>query len=225
MRSYAPATASGAACLATAAACSKWTCARATCGPWTGRPSTATSTGTSRTGASKTTRFRPRRVPTPAAFSCALLTCDTVSKGILNLFPTARQTPAPPAPAADDDTLAARLAALHAHTVALPADADDAELVRPGEAYLYKAQPDDEPTRMRTLLQAVADFLAVERADLQHAVHTIEAKLQAQMVLRRREVRERAKLQAAERAQRQEDEGVGEEIEVAMGGGDMEVEV
>jgi hypothetical protein len=118
-----------------------------------------------------------------------------VSKGILNLFPlkgTSNPQPQPqPDEAEEGNALAERLADLHAHTVPVPAVAEEnenenEELRRPGEQYLYYSWDEEMPHQLKTLMQAAADFLGIEREDMQKVVHHVDKKLREQIVEKRR---------------------------------------
>jgi hypothetical protein len=44
---------------------------------------------------------------------------------------------------------------------------EDDELQRPGEQYLYYSWDEEMPHQLKTLMQAAADFLGIDREDMQ----------------------------------------------------------
>ncbi|KAI5851020.1 hypothetical protein BZA05DRAFT_354028 [Tricharina praecox] len=125
-----------------------------------------------------------------------------ISKGILNLFPTARSalTPAPH-PTSTPPSVAERLATLHATTTPIPPspapnpapDLTTNPAPAPGEHYLWSSTDEEQPHALRTLTQAAADLLALEREDLQKVVTHVERRIREQVLqARRRRRREEA---------------------------------
>ncbi|KAA8895369.1 hypothetical protein FN846DRAFT_969991 [Sphaerosporella brunnea] len=120
-----------------------------------------------------------------------------LSQGILNLFPLSNAPPPPPPlPSLEEiegeeaNPLIRRLADLHAHTVSVPAVAEeDEELLRPGEQYLYYSWDEEMPHQLKTLIQAASDFLGIECEEMQKVVHHIDRKLRQQIQEKRRNAR------------------------------------
>jgi len=125
----------------------------------------------------------------------------TVSKGILNLFPTSRRPrdnkPAPrPPQEGETQTLLSRLATLNAETNSIAADPTENESVqRPGEQYLWYSYDEELPHQLKTLIQAAADLLAIERGDLLKVLRGVETALKEQVKEMRRNDRRRAKME------------------------------
>jgi RNA polymerase I-specific transcription initiation factor RRN7 len=114
-----------------------------------------------------------------------------VSQNILNLFPLKGSSNPQSQPDENEEgsALADRLADLHSHTVPVPAVAEeneDDELQRPGEQYLYYSWDEEMPYQLKTLTQAAADFLGINREDMQKVVHHVDKKLREQIVEKRR---------------------------------------
>jgi hypothetical protein len=126
----------------------------------------------------------------------------SVSKGILNLFPTSGRpkdnnpAPQPPQKEGETETLLGRLATLNAETNNITPDpTEDESIQRPGEQYLWYSYDEELPHELKTLIQAAADLLAVERADLLKVLRGVETALKEQVKETRRNDRRRAKME------------------------------
>lgn len=83
----------------------------------------------------------------------------------------------------EEDTLAERISALCATSECQPSvsDEENQQVTRPGEKYLYYCKEDNMPHQLRTLLQAAADLLSIERKDLAIVVKEFETRLRQEV--------------------------------------------
>ena len=83
---------------------------------------------------------------------------------------------------------------------------DETRPIRPGEKYLFQSTEDTLPKQLKTLMQAAADLLAIERKDLQLTIRNLEAMLRESVKSQRREERRKVKVQEWE-SWREEERG------------------
>jgi len=149
-----------------------------------------------------------------------------LSQGIMNLFPATRRDTPPPPPSEQErgyELLPSRLHTLHAETAAIRAVRDkNEELCRPGEEYLLYSLDEEVPHQLRTLMQAAADLLAIDRQDLQKVVSNVEHILKEQVVEKRRNDRKRGKIVGAIASGKSRARGKEDDMDVEEDVGDQE---
>ncbi|KAI5814252.1 hypothetical protein BZA77DRAFT_345832 [Pyronema omphalodes] len=134
---------------------------------------------------------------------------NNLPQGLLNLFPIGKPEThdLPAAAAAEEGTtttegegeasspntkdmksdLQTRLVDLNKATVFQ----EKAPGIRSGEEYLYFTTEEDLPSQLRTLMQAAADLLGIERKELMQVVTALDVQLHQHIVRTRREERRR----------------------------------
>jgi len=89
-------------------------------------------------------------------------------------------------------SISERLIALYSTTTPIPPchnpDPDN-PVPGPGERYLWSTSDAEIPHELRTLTQAAADLLAIEREDLQKAARQMERRIMDQMLQEERKER------------------------------------